>query len=619
MAEFGNHNTAKGHKQQQSYSYHQHGSHAHYNNQSASNDQNTVSNLPNFMDDEILNELPSASSNAQNTGFESDKSDTLYHYSKVLQLEHAMTNFIDGLRKILALSPNLHVYNDIVENKQDQIPVETLPALTRYKLKLGSELVSLHELGKLDILNQIMDYAQNFNKLGNNSTVPLLLSSDDYQKLVELDNMKEVEKKLSLASTSSSENLAKHGNQSLDDDPYDPKPNGSEEEDSDDGKTAAHNKGKKSSSNAPMWPPKLPKIKNAAIKARVFIHKSMINDKLYLSEHDMLNAHNERLEFLGDAILNTTITMMLYNKFPNLNEGHLSQLRMKLINNERLKEWSFLYNFQDQLIANLDLKTKLDNGQTYFQQGKQKLYSDVFEAYIGGLIEDDPKKNLPKVRKWLEKLSAPVIDEHVKSKTFVTEEEIDINSKKTLYSIIGYAALNLHYVTVRRPSTENPFAEVECRIKDEVVLGSGEGKNVKIAGMVAAQNVLKDKELVEKYANLRASIPREESVAKPEVSNKNFQQQQPQQNQSQSWLNNSDTYNPHEFGHPLSTVASPGAIQQKGNYGSPMNSRSSSARSKHHNSHSSNNNSTNSNSNDPSSETSNKKIKISKSGTFVLE
>lgn len=410
------------------------------------------------------------------TGSESGSVSEIYQYSQVLQLEHAVTNFLEHFNKIIRLSPNLKIYNENIEN-QDKVSVEILPALARHKLKLAAELVSLEQLGKLPIFQELNGYEAKFDE-SNDGPILKELTEEDYERL----NDKVT------ASAVSEEEINDDFKQI--------------EEEKDDNYIPAE---------SPTWPPKLPEIKNSAIRARVFIHKSMINDKLYLSESDMIKAHNERLEFLGDSILNTTITMILYNRFPHFSEGQLSQLRMKLISNERLKKWSFMYRFNEKLKTNLDNKPE----NVEFQLGKQKLFADVFEAYIGGLIEDDPKSNLRRVRKWLSKLADPVIEEVMKKEiALAPTDEVDVNAKKTLYSLIGYAALNLHYKPVKKPTSDDPNAIVECRVKDGTVLGVGKGKNIKIAGMRAAQDVLRNKSLVEKYANMRAAIPRTKSVVK---------------------------------------------------------------------------------------------------------
>ncbi|CAR28804.1 hypothetical protein ZYGR_0U01630 [Zygosaccharomyces rouxii] len=406
--------------------------------------------------------------------------DFVYQYSQMIQLEHAVTKFVESYQRIISLSPNLKIYNQVLSNPEE-IPVQILPALSRYKLKMASELKSADELDKIPILKDLGTYASKFNQ-NPSSKDPILngISSKDLKKLSsEVVRPSQVDEDVD-------------EEEDDDEESYDPV------------KNSKDTKGSK-------WPPKLPEIKDPAVRARVFIHKSTIKDKLYLTESEMIKAHNERLEFLGDSVLNTVITMIIYNKFPRYTEGQLSKLRMTLVSNERLKEWTFMYGLEKKLRTNFDMTKENAN----FQQGKRKLYADVFEAYIGGLIEDDPKHNMPRVRKWLSKLAKPVMDEvTVKDVGLESTEDLDLNAKRQLYSLIGFAALNLHYVTVKRPTNTDPNTVVECRVGDGTVLGSGEGRNIKIAGLKAAQNVLKDKAVLEKYSRMRASMPRNESAVK---------------------------------------------------------------------------------------------------------
>lgn len=402
-----------------------------------------------------------------------------YQYSQVLQLEHAVSKFLESYKCIVDLSPNLKIFNDFIE-KRDQIPIQILPSLARHKLKLAAELKTFHELEQSPFFRECLDYEAKFDET---SKAPIFsdIKPEDIETLstdfVDQGFMKEMV----------SDEEDDDDRDDDDEDSYDPI----------------------KQSKDSKWPPKLPEIKDPAIRARVFIHKSNINDKLYLSEGEMINAHNERLEFLGDSVLNTIMTMIIYNKFPKFTEGQLSTLRMNLVSNERIKTWSFMYGFDKKLRTNFDVTS--DNAS--FQQGKQKLYADVFEAYIGGLIEDDSRQNMPKVRKWLSKLSKPII-QTVTEKNIGLEstDNLNINAKRQLYSLIGYAALNLHYVTVKKPTSQNANTVVECRIGDGTILGCGSGRNTKIAGIRAAQNVLSKKAILEKYATARAAIPKTESV-----------------------------------------------------------------------------------------------------------
>ncbi|QEU58147.1 Rnt1 [Kluyveromyces lactis] len=408
----------------------------------------------------------------------------LYTFSQIIKLEHSITDLVKQLKTVIELSPNIKQY----EQALDQLPTmssDLIPSFDRYQLKLAAELTSLYQLGKLDLFDNILHYSDKF-KSGNSTPILPELQKENIGLLS--------------ANVTKSLHINSHENSKATDEE-------DEEDDDEDGYEVIDNavtdlkKGKE-------WPPKLPKIKNPVIRARVFIHKSMINDKLYLTDQEIIRSHNERLEFLGDSILNTTMTTIIYNKFPHFDEGQLSQLRMRLINNELLKEWSFLYKFPDELKTH---NVKPDDNK----DGKQKLYADVFEAYIGGLVEDNGKKNLPKIRKWLAKLAEPVISKGLNSDiTLENTTEVDVNAKKTLYSLIGYAALNLHYYPVHKPTSADPNAIVECRITGGKVLGRGVGKNIKIAGMRAAEDVLNNKELIEKYVSLRASLPKSESVIK---------------------------------------------------------------------------------------------------------
>ncbi|CCH59129.1 hypothetical protein TBLA_0B02870 [Henningerozyma blattae CBS 6284] len=405
-----------------------------------------------------------------------------YGYARSLQIEHAVTKLVESYQKIIELSPNLKIYKENIENFE-KISPEICNFFMRPSLKLAAELKSLHELGKDSVFSQLSSFGETYD---SKDTRPVLigLENSDIETLSD--------KKLESPDDKTGSDLKAKDED--DEDSYNPEAYQID-------KAGSKKKKKK-------WPPPLPEIENPAIKAKVFIHKSIVKDKLFLLESQMLNAHNERLEWLGDSILNTTISTIIYNKFPNYSEGKLSKLRIMLINNENLREWTYLYGLEKGIKAAKSGEQK--NGSL-----SAKAYADVFEAYIGGLMEDDAQKNLPKIRKWLAKLSKPLIEKV--SKTDIELENTDNlnpNAKKELYSLIGYAALKLQYVATKMPSQSQPYSVVECRIGDGTVLGVGVGRNVKLAGIKAAMSVLDNSELIEKYSQLRAAIPRSESSIK---------------------------------------------------------------------------------------------------------
>ena len=92
-------------------------------------------------------------------------------------------------------------------------------------------------------------------------------------------------------------------------------------------------------------------------------------------------SHNERLEFLGDAILNCAITGLIYKCFPDLPEGHLSRLRANFVN--------------QQALSNLALSLQMDKiirlGEGELKSGgchRPSILADAFEAVVGAIYLD---------------------------------------------------------------------------------------------------------------------------------------------------------------------------------------------------------------------------------------
>jgi ribonuclease-3 len=88
--------------------------------------------------------------------------------------------------------------------------------------------------------------------------------------------------------------------------------------------------------------------------------------------------NNERLEFLGDAILGAIIGEYLFKKYPNRNEGFLTQLRSKIVNRKNLHQLALKFGLNNFLKTNLSKKDQL----------KSSAFGDAFEALIGALYLD---------------------------------------------------------------------------------------------------------------------------------------------------------------------------------------------------------------------------------------
>ncbi|MBF8969929.1 MULTISPECIES: ribonuclease III [unclassified Streptococcus] len=102
----------------------------------------------------------------------------------------------------------------------------------------------------------------------------------------------------------------------------------------------------------------------------------------YANEHRLLNiSHNERLEFLGDAVLQLLISEYLYARFPEKPEGELSKLRSMMVREESLAGFSRDCQF-DQYIR-LGKGEEKNGGRS-----RETILGDLFEAFLGALLLD---------------------------------------------------------------------------------------------------------------------------------------------------------------------------------------------------------------------------------------
>ena len=86
--------------------------------------------------------------------------------------------------------------------------------------------------------------------------------------------------------------------------------------------------------------------------------------------------NNERLEFLGDAVLGSIIADILYKYFPNKSEGFLTQIRSKIVSRESLNKLAVTIGLDKQVMSNVNLNNN------------KHIYGDAFEALIGAIFLD---------------------------------------------------------------------------------------------------------------------------------------------------------------------------------------------------------------------------------------
>jgi ribonuclease-3 len=98
-------------------------------------------------------------------------------------------------------------------------------------------------------------------------------------------------------------------------------------------------------------------------------------------EQGRMVQHNQRLEFLGDAVLGLVLTRELYDKFPNVSEGPLTKARAQMINRRTLAEQARQISLQNHLI--LSRGEEANSGR-----GRASAAADAFEALIGAVFLD---------------------------------------------------------------------------------------------------------------------------------------------------------------------------------------------------------------------------------------
>lgn len=125
-------------------------------------------------------------------------------------------------------------------------------------------------------------------------------------------------------------------------------------------------------------------FKDKALLKQAFIHRSYINEnpKVGLS-------HNERLEFLGDAVLELIVTDFLYSKYPSYTEGELTALRSALVNAIIISEVATKVGMNEYLL--LSRGEMKDTGKA-----RQYILANTYEAYVGAVYLDQGIKTVEK-------------------------------------------------------------------------------------------------------------------------------------------------------------------------------------------------------------------------------
>lgn len=192
---------------------------------------------------------------------------------------------------------------------------------------------------------------------------------------------------------------------------------------------------------------------------------------MHRSKIEELANNNERLEFLGDAILGAIVAEYLFKKHPNQNEGYLTELRSRIVRRETLNNVALRMGLQKLVQYNQN-----DRGLS-----RSHIFGNALEALIGAVYLD---QGFAKTRSFiLKQMIKPYIDLELLETT-------DTNYKNKLLSWAQRHSHALHFETLEEKN-EGPrkIFTVGIMLNGEVK-ATGSGYNKKEAGQVAAQKAL---------------------------------------------------------------------------------------------------------------------------------
>lgn len=210
------------------------------------------------------------------------------------------------------------------------------------------------------------------------------------------------------------------------------------------------------------------KFKDKSLYEQAFTHRS------YLNEHPEIDGQNERLEFLGDAVVELIVTDFLFKKFPDKPEGELTALRAALVRRKTLSEIGQELNFISYL--------RLSRGEAKnTAKAKALILSNTTEAFMGALYLD---LGIKKSEEFIAKVLLPKIKD-------IMAEEKHIDSKSKFQEIIQEKdGTTPHYKVESSTGPDHKRKFTVGLYVDDKQISTGTGSSKREAETDAATNAL---------------------------------------------------------------------------------------------------------------------------------
>jgi ribonuclease-3 len=200
-------------------------------------------------------------------------------------------------------------------------------------------------------------------------------------------------------------------------------------------------------------------------------HRSFLNE--HPEKHPELTS-NERLEFLGDSIINMLAATCLYHSFPDKSEGELTELRAALVRTSTLAAYS--------RAINLGAYLRLSKGErSSGARQRDSLLADAFEALLGAIYLDQGMQPVQRLLEPLFEQQLQLVATRAQQRNFrsTLQERMQAERNETP---------RYHVVTSSGPDHQRQFT-VEVLVGDQR-LGTGQGVSKQAAAQQAAQHAL---------------------------------------------------------------------------------------------------------------------------------
>lgn len=209
-------------------------------------------------------------------------------------------------------------------------------------------------------------------------------------------------------------------------------------------------------------------FKDKTLLYQAFTHSSYVNEHRKKQFLD-----NERLEFLGDAVLELSVSKFLFERYPHMSEGELTKLRASIVCEPSLVIFANELNFGKFVL--LGKGEELTGGRE-----RPALLADVFESFIGALYLD---QGLDTVVQFLDRIVFPKVEVGAFSHVMDFKSQLQEMVQQTNTGVLHY-----EIVDEKGPAHNRTF--VSRVLLNDVELGIGRGKSKKEAEQQAAQNAM---------------------------------------------------------------------------------------------------------------------------------